>query len=196
MSHTENASDIGSETARDLVTEYPQEAIAKRIKTGREKWNSCLTWDSAMELNRQFFAGELEVNILDKSPNPEDMENEMLQSLLYVFFMIWQKPRRFSRLHARNGEAFITRRMGSCCFMLPSKHRLLVSLMAALLDSQQLHLVVMYRGNADHIQGSVYNFNGNVRNQDSRSGSSSADLCPWSLFATESPEEVHSELFR
>lgn len=196
ISHAENDSDTESGIERDLVPEYPQEAIAKRIKTDREKWNSCHNWNSAMELNRQFFSGELEVNILDLSFDPKDMENDMLQSLLDVIYIIWHQPREFRKLYAPNGETLITRRMGSCCFMLPYEHRLLVPLIAALLDSQQIHTVVMYNGNADAIQGSVCNFDREVRTQDFKSRSSSADSDPWSLFATESPGEVHFELFK
>jgi hypothetical protein len=196
ISHAENDSDTESEIERDLVTEYPQQAIAKRIRIDRERWNSCHNWNSAMELNRQFFSGELEVNILDLSLDPKDMGNDILQSLLDVIYIIWHQPGEFRKLYAPNGETLITRRMGSCCFMLPDEHRLLVPLIAALLDSQQLHTVVMYDGHADPTQGSVYNFDREVRTQDCKSRSTSAYLDPWSQFATESPEEVHSELFK
>jgi hypothetical protein len=61
MSHADTYSDVESQTQRDL--QYPQGTIAKRIKMGREMWNSCHSWDHAMKLNRQFFSGELEVKI-------------------------------------------------------------------------------------------------------------------------------------
>jgi hypothetical protein len=63
MSHADTDSNVESQTQRDLLTEYPQGTIAKRIKIGREMWNSCHSWDHAMKLNRQFFSGELEVKI-------------------------------------------------------------------------------------------------------------------------------------
>jgi hypothetical protein len=43
MSHADTDSDVESQTQRDL--QYPQGTIAKRIKIGREMWNSCHSWD-------------------------------------------------------------------------------------------------------------------------------------------------------
>jgi hypothetical protein len=196
MSHTENDSDTESGIERDFFTEYPQGTSAERIKADQEKWKSCHNWDSAVELNRQFFSGELEFNILDLAFDPKDMANGVLQSLLEIFYIIWHQPCSFRKLYAPDGGTLITRRMGSCCFMLSHQHRLLVPLINALLDSQQLHTVVMYDGDTDLTQGSVYNFDREVRTQDCKSRSTSAYLDPWSLFETESPEEVHSELFK
>jgi hypothetical protein len=80
--------------------------------------------------------------------------------------------------------------------MLPSKRRLFVPLMVALLDSQQLYTVVMPRGDADHTVGSFHNFSCDVRVQDIKSGSSLEDFNWWSIFATENPGEVHAGLFK
>jgi hypothetical protein len=80
--------------------------------------------------------------------------------------------------------------------MLPSKRRLFVPLMVALLASQQLYTVVMPRGDADHTVGSFHNFSCDVRVQDIKSGSSSEDFNWWSIFATENPEEVNSLAIR
>jgi hypothetical protein len=147
-----------------------------------------------MELNRLFYSGEFEVNILDSSFDPRDMENNILQTLLDSIYIIWHQESRFGKRHTQDCETLITRQMGSCCFMLPYEHKLLVPLMDALLDSRELYTVVMYRGDDDHVHDSVYNFDCDVRKQDIKSISISADLDPWSPFATESPAEVHSEL--
>ena len=47
MSHAETDSDSESDTERDLVTEYPQEIIAKRTRTDRAKWYGCRSWDES-----------------------------------------------------------------------------------------------------------------------------------------------------
>jgi hypothetical protein len=194
MSRAGTDSDTESQTQRDPVTEYPQQAIAKRIEIERKKWNSCGDWDEAMELNRQFYSGEIEVNVLDSSFDQRDMENDILGTLLDSIYIIRYQQCRVGKCFTQDCETLIIRQMGSCCFMLPHEHRLVVPLMAALLDSRQLYTVVMYRGNADPVDGSAYNFDCDVRYQDIKSRSIPADLNPWSPFATESPAEVHSEL--
>lgn len=148
-----------------------------------------------MLLNAQFFAGKLEVSI-DSSFNPMDMENETLHMLLNHIYVVRHHPRRLSKGYTQDGKAFITRQMGSCCFMLPYDHKLLVPLMVALLDSQQLSTAVVYRGDDDDdfLNGSLCNFDCNVRVQDIRSGSNLDCLDPWSPSTTESLEEVHAEL--
>jgi hypothetical protein len=192
MSHAETDSDSESDTERDLVTEYPQEIIAKRTRTDRAKWYGCRSWDDAMELNRQFFSGGLQVNISDSFFDPRDMENDVLQKLLETIYIIRHYPRGYERRYTQDGEIFITRQLGSCCFMLSCEHKLLAPLMNALLGSRQLHTVVMQRGNDDIIA----NFDCEIRVQDIKSRSSSDDLDLWTPFATESPGEIHSELYK
>jgi hypothetical protein len=136
----------------------------------------------------------------NQSFNPRDIENDMendvLQKLLETIYIIRHHPRRQKKHYAQAGEIFITRQMGSCCFMLPDEHKLLVPLMGALLGSQQLHTVVMHRGLADHQEGSLYNFDSDVRVQEIKPRSSPDDLALWSPFATQSPEEAHTELYK
>jgi len=175
--------------------EYSYQPPAIQIETDRRKWNSCCTWEDAMRLNAQFFAGKLEVSI-DSSFNPMDMENETLHMLLNHIYVVRHYPRRLSKGYTQDGEAFITRQMGSCCFMLPYDHKLLAPLMVALLGSQQLSAALVYRGDDDDsLNGSLCNFDCNIRVQDIRSGSSLDCLGPWSPSTTESFEEVHAELF-
>jgi hypothetical protein len=200
MSHAGTDDDSESETERALVTEDQQATAEWIIKTDLEEWDSCHSWDNAMKLNKQLFSGKLEINILNPIINPRDIENDMendvLQKLLETIYIIRHRPRRQKKHYAQAGEISITRQMGSCCFMLPYEHKLLVPLMDALLGSQQLHTVVMHRGLADHQEGSLYNFDSDIRVQEIKPRSSPDDLASWSLFATESPEEAHTELFK
>jgi hypothetical protein len=193
MPSVQTGSDIEDQSERHLVTGHSYQPPATQIETDQRKWNSCQTWKDAVQLNAQFFAGRLEVNI-DSTFNPMDMENETLHMLLNHIYVIRHHPRRLDKGYTQDGKAFITRQRGSCCFMLPYDDKLLAPLTVALLESQQLSTAVLHTESDDFLEGSLYNFNCNIRVKDIRSGLMLDDLDPWSSSTTESLEEVHSEL--
>jgi hypothetical protein len=57
-------------------------------------------------------------------------------------------------------------------------------------------MIVLQRGDADHIVGSSLDLNCDFRAQDMKSRSSLDDLDLRTPFATESPEEIRSELYK
>jgi hypothetical protein len=68
--------------------------------------------------------------------------------------------------------------------------------MVASVCSQQFYTMVMQRGDANHIVGSSLDLNCDFRVQDIKSRSSLEDLDLRTPFATESPEEIRSELYK
>lgn len=189
--HTSN--NVENTLERKPAAEHAYQPPAIQIETDRRKWNSCRTWEDAMRLNAQFFAGKLEVSI-DSSFDPMDMENETLHMLLNHIYVIRHHPRRLGKGFTPDGDAFVTKQMGSCCFMLPYDHKLLVPLMAASLSNEQLSTAVLYEGGIDFPMDTLCNFERDVRVQDSRSGPSLDRLGVWTSSVTESLEEVHAEL--
>ncbi|KAH0405429.1 hypothetical protein KCU89_g102, partial [Aureobasidium melanogenum] len=149
------------ESERRIVANLSYRPPAIQIEADRRKWNSCRTWEDAMRLNAQFFAGRLEVGI-DSSFDPMDMENETLHMLLNHIYVVRHHPRRLGKGYTHDGKAFITRQMGSCCFMLPYDHELIVPLMVALLGSRRLSTTVVYRGDEDLSEGPLCNFDCNT----------------------------------
>ena len=184
--------DTEDEAERRIVTNHSYRPPAIQIEADRRKWNSCRTWEDAMRLNAQFFAGRLEVSI-DSSFDPMDMENETLHMLLNHIYVVRHHPCRLGKGYTHDGKASITRQMGSCCFMLPYDHKLILPLMVALLGSRRLSTTVVYRGDEDLSEGPLCNFDCNTV-QEISCGSSLDCLDPWSPSTTESLEELHAEL--
>lgn len=187
--------DTEDQYERNLVMGHSYQPSAIQIETDRRKWNSCRTWKDAMQLNAQFFEGKLEVNI-NQSFKSRDLENTVLKTLLEHLYVFRHSLCHFDRGFTQDGEAFFARRSGSCCFMVPRDHELLAPLIYALMDSKQLHTVVLNPKTSNSDEHSLTNFcdhNSDVQKRQYGATLDSLDKV-WLPFTTESCGEVRSEL--
>lgn len=187
--------DTENQSERNLVIGHSYHPPAIQIETDRSKWNSCRTWKDAMQLNAQFFEGKLEVNI-NQSFESRNLENTVLKTLLGHLYVFRHSLPQFNRGFTQEGEAFFARRLGSCCFMVPHDHELLTPLIYALMDSKQLHTVVLNPKTSNSDEDSLTNFCDHKIDVQKRKYGATLDSLDkvWLPFTTESCDEVRSEL--